>query len=235
MTLSLERQNTYRAHYRAHHPGWRPSTEVYEELIRQRLRPGMCVLDLGCGRGGVLEQLGDAVSRPIGLDPDLSSLREHRLPDLPRAAASAEALPIQDCSVDILTCSWVLEHLSDPRAVFREIHRVLAPGGCFVFLTPNARSLIVVLNQLLRPFQRGLVPRLYGRKETDTFPVRYRANTPSRISALAGDAALQPELIRLVEDPSYLAFSPFLFRLSIALSRVTPPVHLVGVLTRVGP
>src|SRR5207237_6953801 len=94
MTLSLERQNAYRAQYRARRPGWRPATEVYEELIRQRLRPGMRILDLGCGRGGVLEQLGEAVSRPIGLDPDLRSLREHRFSGLPRAVALAEALPI---------------------------------------------------------------------------------------------------------------------------------------------
>src|SRR4051812_15766837 len=114
MTLSLDQQNTYRARYRARRPGWQPATEVYESLIRQRLRPGMVVLDLGCGRGGVLEQLGEAVSRPIGLDPDPQSLREHRLPGLPRAAAAAERLPLQDGSVDVLVCSWVLEHLADP-------------------------------------------------------------------------------------------------------------------------
>src|SRR5258706_7816481 len=107
MTLSLDQQNTYRARYRARRPGWQPATEVYETLIRERLRPGMCVLDLGCGRGGVLEQLGEAVSKPIGLDPDPESLREHRLPNLPRAVARAEALPLCDGSVDILTCSWV--------------------------------------------------------------------------------------------------------------------------------
>jgi ubiquinone/menaquinone biosynthesis C-methylase UbiE len=234
MTLSLERQNAFRAQYRAQHPGWRPATEVYEELIRQRLRPGLRVLDLGCGRGGVLEQLGNAVSRPVGLDPDSVSLREHRMPDLPRAVAAAEALPIQDGSVDILTCSWVLEHLADPAVVFRQIRRVLTPGGYFVFLTPNAHSVIVVLNRLLRPLQRKLVVRLYGRAEADTFPVRYRANTSSRIRALAEDAGLRSELIRRVEDPSYLAFSPLFFRLSAALSKVTPPVHLVGVLTRNG-
>jgi SAM-dependent methyltransferase len=232
MTLSLERQDAYRAQYRTLHPGWRPATEVYEALIRQRLRPGMCVLDLGCGRGGVLEQLGEAVSQPIGLDPDLLSLREHRLPELPRAVAVAEALPVRDESIDILTCSWVLEHLPDPAKGFGEIRRALRPGGCCVFLTPNASSLIALLNRVLRPLQRMLVPRLYGRAEADTFPVVYRANTPSQIAALAARTGLRSELIRMVEDPTYLAFSPLLFRLSVALARVTPPVHMVGVLIR---
>lgn len=232
MTLSLDRQNAYRAQYRARHPNWRPATEVYEALIRQRVRPGTRVIDLGCGRGGVLEQLGDLVAHPVGLDPDWLSLREHRLPNLPRAAAFAAALPVRDSCADLIVCSWVLEHLADPVRVFAEIRRVLAPGGCFIFLTPNAASLIARLNRALRPFQQMLVPRLYGRAEADTFAVYYRANTPTQIAALAAGAGLRPELIRLIEDPTYLAFNPLMFRLSIALTRVTPPVHMLGVLTR---
>ncbi|MCC7448719.1 MAG: class I SAM-dependent methyltransferase [Anaerolineae bacterium] len=232
MTLSLDRQNAYRAQYRARHPNWRPATEVYESLIRQRLKPGMRVIDVGCGRGGVLEQLGDRVARPVGLDPDWLSLREHRLPHLPRAAAFADALPLRDSCADLIVCSWVLEHLAEPGRVFTEIRRVLAPGGCFVFLTPNATSLIASINRVLRPFQQTLVPRLYGRAEADTFPVQYRANTAAQLTTLAAQADLRPALIQLIEDPTYLAFNPLLFRVSMALARVTPPVHLVGVLAK---
>jgi ubiquinone/menaquinone biosynthesis C-methylase UbiE len=232
MTLTLDRQNTYRARYRALHPNWRPATEVYESLIRQRLRPGARLLDLGCGRGGVLEQLADAVTQPIGLDPDLSSLRQHRLPDLWRAVALADALPLGDGCIDLLVCSWVFEHLADPARTLAEVRRVLRPGGCLIFLTPNAHSLVVRLNRLMRPLQRALVPRLYGRTEADTFPVLYRINTPPRIAALASGAGLNCDLLRLIEDPSYLAFNPLLFRLSMSLARFTPPVHIVGVLGR---
>ena len=234
MTLTLDRQNTYRERYRALHPTWRPATEVYESLIRQRLRPDTRLLDLGCGRGGVLEQLADAVTQPIGLDPDLSSLRQHRLPDLSRAVALADALPVCDECIDLLVCSWVFEHLADPARVLAEIRRVLRPGGCLVFLTPNAHSLVVRLNRVLRPLQRALVPRLYGRTEADTFPVRYRINTLPRIAVLAAGAGLDGDLLRLVEDPTYLAFNPLLFRLSVTLARLTPPVHIVGVLSRPG-
>jgi ubiquinone/menaquinone biosynthesis C-methylase UbiE len=232
MTLSLDRQNAYRAQYRAQNPGWRPATEVYEHLIRQKLRPGMRVLDLGCGRGGVLEQLGEAVSNPIGFDPDLISLREHRIAGLPRAAALADSIPLRKSCIDLIVCSWVLEHVADPGRVFGEIRRVLRPGGCFVFLTPNATSPIALMNRVLRPLQQTLVPRLYGRAESDTFPVLYRANTLRRLTALATGTGLRTEAILRVDDPTYLAFNPLMFRLSAALVRVTPPVHLVGVLAR---
>jgi hypothetical protein len=99
-----------------------------------------------------------------------------------------------------------------------------------IFITPNSTSLVVLMNRLLRHWQQTLVPRLYGRAEADTFPVRYRANTPAQIRSLAAQHGLDCLALHQIEDPSYLAFNPMLFRVSIALARVTPPVHLVGVL-----
>src|SRR3954463_13847129 len=110
MTLSLDRQNAYRARYAAQQPGWRPATEVYEQFIRQQIKPGARLLDLGCGRGGVLEQLQDVEAQTIGFDPDLESLREHRIPNLPRATALADRLPLRDTCIDVVVCSWVFEH-----------------------------------------------------------------------------------------------------------------------------
>jgi len=49
--------------------------------------------------------------------------------------------------------------------------------------------------------------------------------------ALAQNAGLHCDLLRQIEDPSYLAFNPLLFRASLILTRLTPPVHLAGVLT----
>lgn len=232
MTLSLERQNRYRTQYRASRPDWRPATEVYESLLRACLRPDSWVVDVGCGRGGVLEQLGEAAAHPIGLDPDLGSLREHRVRDLPRAAAFSDALPLCAGSVDLVACSWVLEHLIDPARTFAEVARVLRSGGAFVFLTPNAESLVVWLNRLLRPLQKLLVSKLYGRAESDTFPVQYRANTPRQLLDLAARAGLRCDSLHQIEDPTYLAFHPLLYRISVTLARITPPVHLTGVLVK---
>ncbi|MHB8624871.1 MAG: class I SAM-dependent methyltransferase [Aggregatilineales bacterium] len=232
MTLTLDRQNRYRDRFRQERIGWSPATEVYEQLIRERLRPGMRILDLGCGRGGILEQLGAAVDHPFGIDPDARSLVEHRLPELPRAAALADALPLPNESFDGVVCSWVLEHVTDPPRVFAEIARVLRPGGFFVCLTPNARAAVTLVNRALHPAQSMLVRRLYGRSEADTFPVTYRANTHRRMNNLAQQAGLILDEWRAVRDPTYWAFSPLLYRLSVLLCRVTPPVHLVGAFRR---
>ncbi len=222
MPLSLDKQNVYRAQYAAKRRGWRPATEQYEALIRELLRPDQRVLDMGCGRGGVLEQLGAAVACPVGIDPDHLSLVEHRLPEMPRAVALSDAIPLPDASVDLVVSSWVLEHLQDPARTFREVARVLRPGGALVFITPSASSPAALLNRVFGRFQGWLVPLLYGRDESDAFPVVYRANAHRQLDRLAQGAGLQPHTFKQIEDPTYFAFHPLLFRLSAAAARVMP-------------
>src|SRR5258706_4806941 len=90
--LPLTRQNRYRERFRREHPAWRASGDEFEALTRQRLGPDSHVLDLGCGRGGVMELLWREVRRAVGADPDLASLRDHRA-GLPLVCARGEALP----------------------------------------------------------------------------------------------------------------------------------------------
>ena len=232
MSLTLAKQNAYRQRYAQWTRGWYPATEVYETVIRRDLVEGMRVLDMGCGRGGVLEQLGSAVTHPVGIDPDWQSLEEHRLPHLPRATAIADALPFMDACFDRVVCSWVLEHLPNPAHTFSEVARVLKPNGYFITITPNKNSLVVLLNRLVKPLQHKLVPRLYGREEADTFPVVYRANTVRTLTRLAQNANLNLAEVRRIKDPTYLAFHPALFYANVGISRVLPSSmaeHLVAI------
>jgi len=236
--LPLDVQNSYRARYRAMRPGWSSSGEQLEALVRSYLTPDTRVLDLGCGRGGVVELFWQEVNLAVGVDPDVPSLAEHRAAGMPVIRGRGEDLPFAGESFDLTVCLWVLEHLRNPENVLREVRRVLRPGGHFLFLTPNLRNPLLALNRLgraLPQLQRRLVPRLYGRVEADTFPIQYRANTSTTIRSLADRSGLRVVELRVVPDPTYLAFNGFMFRASVISEGLLPRrwgVHILGDLTR---
>jgi ubiquinone/menaquinone biosynthesis C-methylase UbiE len=239
--LPLHKQNFFRERYKQRRRGWRPSGEELEALVRHHLRPESRVLDLGCGRGGVLELFWREVALPVGADPDYGSLREHRtrqqppvIPQMPLTCSLAEHLPFHSSQFDLVLAVWVLEHLPQPRTAFREIARVLKPGGHFIFLTPNAWHPLIWANrasQMAPAVQKALVPHLYGRTEADTFRVHYRANTPLWLKQLARESGFTIVSQRAIQDPSYLAFNSLFFEASVLLESFLPPawgVHLLG-------
>lgn len=236
--LPLGVQNAYRERYRAIRPGWRSSGDQLEAMVRSHATPESSVLDLGCGRGGVVELFWRDVKLATGLDPDPPSLSEHRAAGMPVVRGIGEHLPFVDQSFDLIVCLWVLEHLSEPHLALSEVHRVLRPGGHFVFVTPNLRHPLVLMNRIgkaLPGLQRRVVPRLYGRREKDTFRVQYRANTVDALRSLAGQSGLGVYDLRVVVDPTYLALNSFMFRAAVMSERVLPKgwgVHLLGDLVR---
>jgi len=236
--LPLTLQNAYRERYRVIRPGWKSSGDQLEAMVRSHVTAASRVLDLGCGRGGVVELLWREVELAAGLDPDAPSLTEHRAQGMPVIRGVGESLPFVDASFDLIVCLWVLEHLNDPGATLREVRRVLRLGGHFVFLTPNMRNPLMVMNRIgkaLPSLQRRLVPRFYGRVEADTFPVRYRVNTIEALREHTRAAGLDVYDMRVVPDPTYLAVNSFMFRASVISERVMPKgwgVHLLGDLLR---
>jgi arsenite methyltransferase len=106
---------------------------------RLDLKPGETVLDLGSGPGLdallAARQVGPA-GRVIGVDMTPEMLERARA-TAARAGAShvefrqgrLEALPVDDGSVDAVTSNCVINLVPDKAAVFREVARVLRPGG----------------------------------------------------------------------------------------------------------
>jgi ubiquinone/menaquinone biosynthesis C-methylase UbiE len=232
--LPLDKQNEYRRQYAALVPGWQSSGDVFEGLVREAITPATHWLDVGGGRGGLVEKRHADVRTATTLDPDLASLLEHRAHAVPRTCGLAEALPYPANTFELITATWVLEHLPDPASVFREVHRVLKPGGQFIFLTPNGYHPLLAANRLsklLPRLQRLLVPKLYARDEADTFPVQYRANDARTLTRLCEAVELRLQL-HFIADPTYTAFNDGLFRVSATLERFIPAsfkIHIVGV------
>lgn len=115
---------------------WRP--QMAPLLEAAELAAGQCVVDFGCGPGGLAVELARRVA-PGGTVHGVDLNKEL----LERAAARAarenvsvelhhsdnERIPLADASVDRVVCKNVLEYVSDPGETLAEFHRVLTPGG----------------------------------------------------------------------------------------------------------
>ncbi|WP_428390949.1 class I SAM-dependent methyltransferase [Lichenicoccus sp.] len=98
------------------------------------------VLEVGIGSGLNLPLYGAATSSVIGLEPSAELLRMAR----ERAAAaavpvelleaSAEAMPLDDASIDTVVTTWTLCSIPDAPRALREMQRVLKPGGALLFV-----------------------------------------------------------------------------------------------------
>ncbi len=228
------RQELYRARYRRLKAGWQDSLTLYRQIIARYVGPQTHLLDVGCGHSDVLRPIYTRTPHTYGIDPDAEALaRNEVIRHL--VVGNAEQMPFPDTFFDLVVSAWVLEHLGRPAAVFREIHRVLKPGGRFIFLTPNAWNYNVWLIRLVpHRFHETLARRLYKRQEHDTYRVYYRANSPTSIARLLKETGFHEEELILNGDPSYISFNEALFNLARLLEALLdwPPlqqarVHLI--------
>jgi SAM-dependent methyltransferase len=98
---------------------------------------GERVVDLGCGRGGDLVRAAALVGptgRVTGVDATGEMVRAARqrtaaLPTVEVLAGDLAAVPLPAGSADVVISNCAINHAPDKAAVFREVRRVLAPGG----------------------------------------------------------------------------------------------------------
>ena len=107
------------------------------------------VLEIGIGSGLNLPYYTERVSAVVGVDPSVSlqAKARKRAQGLPFAVehieASAEAMPLDDASVDTVVTTWSLCSIPDPIRALGEARRVLKPSGRLLFvehgISPEAR------------------------------------------------------------------------------------------------
>jgi len=116
------------------------SLRAYEEHLAKvaGFGPGMHVLDLGCGVGGPLRTVAQATgARVTGINSNAGQVaraqRYNREAGLADRCQVREGdfmnLPFDDGSIDGVYAFEALCHAPDTAGVYREIHRVLKPGG----------------------------------------------------------------------------------------------------------
>jgi 2-polyprenyl-3-methyl-5-hydroxy-6-metoxy-1,4-benzoquinol methylase len=119
-------------------------TSIYQAVLALAGDIGLRghVLEFGAGTGSLTRHLlnlnvqgtltcADLLAKPTGLGSDVHWIQ----------ADLNEPLAVVDGSFDAIVSTEVIEHLENPRAVFREFCRLLRPGGTLLLSTPNQESL----------------------------------------------------------------------------------------------
>ena len=111
---------------------------------------GECFVDVGCGGGYLRSFVQDRFTRYVGMDglryDDLPADVEFHQVDLDGHAP----LPAGDASADVAAAVETIEHLENPRALTRELVRLVKPDGWVILTTPNQRSLLSLMTLITK-------------------------------------------------------------------------------------
>ncbi|MEY4701099.1 MAG: Ubiquinone biosynthesis O-methyltransferase [Pseudomonadota bacterium] len=123
--------------------------DCYARTFNQRLlralryqSPGRS-LDIGCGTGILVEEAAKLGYESHGIDVSAHGLssRLTKLGDRFKQG-TLEEVQYPDNYFDLVTLCDVIEHIYDPKAFARSLHRILAPGGIVALATPNYDALL---------------------------------------------------------------------------------------------
>jgi len=119
--------------------GLQPPDKLIE---RSGIKPGMTVIDLGCGNGAYTNFVARAVGKQgkvyavdiqtamlRGLENKLARAENQDIKNVELKKANAYDLPLEDGSIDLVYMVTVLQEIPDRDRALREVSRVLKPDG----------------------------------------------------------------------------------------------------------
>ncbi|HEX4376600.1 MAG TPA: methyltransferase domain-containing protein [Steroidobacteraceae bacterium] len=108
--------------------------ELRQAIASLALRPGMRVVDVGCGSGDNLALLGEASDQSLLIGFDLAAAhavaaKARNPPAALIAQADLRRAPLARASVDLIWCMNTINHVHEPTAALAGLAELLRPGG----------------------------------------------------------------------------------------------------------
>ena len=202
-------------------PRFEGGTLPFFRLCAENISPHSRILEIGAGPTNecskTLSGIGDVTG--IDIDPDVKN--NHFLSQA--VVYGGLEMPFEDATFDACVSNFVLEHVEHPIQHFREVARVLRPGGVYCVRTPNLYHYVSIGARLLPHSVHLLVAnrlRRLGDDAHDPYPTWFRSNTRSSLRRFCHIAGLLEPNIRMLEpEPAYGAAHPILFYPFMAYER----------------
>lgn len=101
------------------------------------------VLDIGCGTGreiGLLKEHTKADFTAADISEEMLKITKKKHPDVETVQADINSMPFKDEEFDVVVAAFVIVHIKNIHKAFKEVDRVLKPGGIFVLTNINQRK-----------------------------------------------------------------------------------------------
>lgn len=164
----------------------------YENAAKIKFIPVDRLLDIGCGSGYLLLNLASVgfINKSYGVDISLGMLKECKQyadnlgTKVNLAQSDVDFLPFKDSGFDMVIGHAILHHLPDIKAVFREVHRILKPGGICIFTEPTKKGSRIIASFMWFLWFLPLLIRQIVKTQTETM-VEIDAFLPAKLEAEA--------------------------------------------------
>ena len=203
---------------------------AFRARILSKFDPSMTLLDIGAGRGATQHMnFKGLAGHIIGTDLDPVVLTNKQI-DQAVHNEDGSLTGVADGSVDIVVSKDVLEHVATPEIFFKEVSRVLKPGGLFMAKTPNGFHYVTLGARLTPLWFHKWYNEKRGRPSHDTFPTTYLCNSKRALTKWANLSGMTLETLDYEEGrPEYLRFNGFTNLIGYLYERTVNLLNLKGI------
>ena len=194
--------------------------QLFREDILFHVEAQSILLDLGAGAGVVKEMNFKGLSsRVCGVDLDERVLTNEMLDE--GKVGDVSNIPYPDSTFDIVFSDNLMEHVDNPLNIYAEVQRVLKPGGCFLFKTPNKYHYMPLIARFTPHKFHQWFNTLRGRHSVDTFPTKYQSNSRGDIKRIANLAGFSDVQVKILEGrPEYTRVFAFTYILGFIYEKL---------------